>query len=496
LLQAFGACSVKDETDVKWNVMKLAPVLRDLNKVQGYLEFVGMTARVRGEKRQKKLEYGYSYGAGSGGPNENSDFSFILNPNDMSRGSTQAQRDATRIGKAVKLAKLVAGPALAAASSGFPWKSGKSAKGGQFRGQKSNYNATGSTSTEVLAGVSLGTSVRTTKPMTQMSKSGVRVRNRELLTSTINGSATFSVQIALNVNPGLVSMFPWLSIQAGQYEQYKFHALKFVYYPSTNTSTSGDVLMMIDYDAADNTPTTETQFLDHSGATIAPVWEAVSMAASTKEMTALGPKKFVRSVNVAGDIKTYDVAKFFLATNNGASTPIGKLFVEYDVEFFVPQITPGLDLVPSASSTFVAVAAQIISTGTPTVLLCTPYTNTVAGASVAYDALGLAANLVSGVFTPPAGTYRITATGVFNDNTNETFVASVGLFKNSVGVHASTYTYQGISAGTTSGETQTFSLADVVTCGGSDTLSITAYLTGNGTLSLKGNTFVLTFTLA
>jgi hypothetical protein len=62
-------------------------------------------------------------------------------------------------------------------------------------------------------------------------------------------------------------------------------------------------------------------------------------------MHALGPKKFVRDCVEAGDIKTFDVGQLHVAAvSNGTPTVVGKLWLEYDIEFFVPQIEPSVPI--------------------------------------------------------------------------------------------------------------------------------------------------------
>jgi hypothetical protein len=54
------------------------------------------------------------------------------------------------------------------------------------------------------------------------------------------------------------------------------------------------------------------------------------------------------------DIKTYDVANFFIATNGQAApSDIGELYVEYDVELLTPQLNnsaPSLDMINSTGT--------------------------------------------------------------------------------------------------------------------------------------------------
>jgi hypothetical protein len=54
-------------------------------------------------------------------------------------------------------------------------------------------------------------------------------------------------------------------------------------------------------------------------------------------MNSMGTRHYIRSTNVAGDIKTYDSGTFYLATlEQDNIDAIGKLWVHYEVELFNP----------------------------------------------------------------------------------------------------------------------------------------------------------------
>jgi hypothetical protein len=76
-------------------------------------------------------------------------------------------------------------------------------------------------------------------------------------------------------------------------------------------------------------------------------WKDMHCELLPSSLHAMGPKKYVRSSALGPnlDIKTYDAGTLFVATTDGASgsPPWGKLWVEYDVTFSVPQTsTTGL----------------------------------------------------------------------------------------------------------------------------------------------------------
>lgn len=55
-----------------------------------------------------------------------------------------------------------------------------------------------------------------------------------------------------------------------------------------------------------------------------------------------GNRKYVRTTALAAnlDVKTYDAGNFFVCTTDGTAVNWGKLWVEYDVDLYVPQLPP------------------------------------------------------------------------------------------------------------------------------------------------------------
>jgi len=373
--------------------------------------------------------------------------------------SAPASRAATKAAEAVMAGGLLS-------------EAGKLASKALKKPKKSLRGSQGMSSRE--APTSFGTKITSAKPMSSKSVSGgVRVQNRELLNGSVLGSTSFSVTDSYNVNPGLASSFPWLSIQAAQYEQYKIHSLRFIFVPSVSTSSIGDVMIMHDYNSQDPPPTMEVQFLDHPGAIISSVWESVTFQSNAREMLIPGPKKFVRAVATAGDIKTYDGGCVYIASNNCAgSTAIGKLFVEYDVEFYIPQLTPPVN---NPEITFMAynTSIQTITTAVPTnILLSSPL----------FDPLGFSSgyNAGTGVFTPPAGTYRIEA--YYNGANSGTAATNyqIQFQKRGADIPATL----GPQATTTTGSRCQVSQSLVVVFDGTETFSVQAIISGAGTLTI------------
>lgn len=244
------------------------------------------------------------------------------------------------------------------------------------------------------------TAANTSQPKFNRGSKSCRIVHRELV-SSILGTDVFGLS-KLSINPGLVAAFPWLASQAANWEQYSFNRLSYHFYTRVGTGVFGSLMIAPDYDAADASPLTETQLCAYEDAVEDVVWRDQECKLDIAAMHSMGPRKFVRNTTVANqDIKTFDVGNLFIGTI-GMSALIGaicgKLWVDYDVTFFVPQIPsdPGLAR-PTRASWFQMAADQVLTTTVPATVILDGAT---------YDPLGFGP-AVAGSYTPAAGTYLI-----------------------------------------------------------------------------------------
>lgn len=196
--------------------------------------------------------------------------------------------------------------------------------------------------TQSIAAAAYATGQHQRGPMFLDRKSdSVRIRHKELVAS-VNGTVSFDVPVSLSLNPGLATTFPWLSTQAQGWERYRFHRLVFRYLTRTATSSAGSVMLVPDYDPADSEPTSEQIASAYEDAVEDAPWKDMSCDLRASAMHPLGPSKFVRTgpLSPNQDIKTYDVGNMFVCTVDGTASPWGKLWAEYEVEFFTPQLSP------------------------------------------------------------------------------------------------------------------------------------------------------------
>jgi hypothetical protein len=156
----------------------------------------------------------------------------------------------------------------------------------------------------------------------------------------INGSIGFAVNTRLYINPGLAATFPWLSEQAKRWQQYRFNKLIFRYITRTSTSTIGSVILSPDYNAIETVPLSDSEASNTQDAVENSPWTEISCRLDPKAMFPFGPRKNIRNSLVTGDLSNYDAGRMFICTSGMANVnQVGRLYVEYDVELFVPQST-------------------------------------------------------------------------------------------------------------------------------------------------------------
>jgi len=316
--------------------------------------------------------------------------------------------------------------------------------------------------------------------------SGRRVANSELVASIV-GSTDFAVT-KFTINPGLLATFPWLSTSAVQYQQYRFHRLAVRYVTRAPTSSTGSVIISPDYTASDDPPATETIASNTQDAIEDSTWKEITCRLDCRAMYATSQRKLVRAGNLAGDMQLYDSARVYVCTIGQAddSTVIGKLWLDYDVEFFIPQDSSLIHTNPTVTSEFTLDSAHPLTSGV--------------GVDLGWlfgelpDPLGIGPSLDGVNFTPPPGCYRVTFYASMTDNTAETFSGDVHIHVNGNDLdHPAT---QGFKVAGVAGAKQPVTVSAVVPVNAGDKVTIFVVLTGAaGTLTVAADTRIL-WTLA
>lgn len=108
-------------------------------------------------------------------------------------------------------------------------------------------------------------------PLMMMKGPSAICRNYELVTSYTAGNAGFQ-ESSFSVNPGIPTVFPWLSSIAKNYTKYRFLKLRYFFSGSCPTSTSGKVWMRIIYDPSDAAPANLGEVLQSENSCSGPAW--------------------------------------------------------------------------------------------------------------------------------------------------------------------------------------------------------------------------------
>nr|WAE42837.1 MAG: capsid protein [Cressdnaviricota sp.] len=175
----------------------------------------------------------------------------------------------------------------------------------------------------------------------------VRIQHREYIQDVQSTTAFQNLSFA--INPSNYNCFPWLSIIAQNFQEYKFHGLVFNFVSlsaealnSTNTAL-GAVIMSTDYNAASK------PYASKAAAENAEYTVSCKPSCSMAHGIECDPAQTVNrghlyisplnngSVPAGEDIKTYNLGNFqFMTQGSQAVATIGELWVSYDLELIKP----------------------------------------------------------------------------------------------------------------------------------------------------------------
>jgi hypothetical protein len=171
----------------------------------------------------------------------------------------------------------------------------------------------------------------------------VTFRHREFLGDVV-GSVAFS-STSYNVNPGLDSTFPYLSVIASAFSEYKFKGLVFEFKStsadalnSTNTAL-GTVAMVAQYRSDATAPRNKMEVLNEMWSCDSKPSEDLILPIECAPIENPMAIQYVRTgaLLANNDIKMFDLAKVIVATvGMQAAATIGELWVSYEVELYKP----------------------------------------------------------------------------------------------------------------------------------------------------------------
>jgi Viral coat protein (S domain) len=237
------------------------------------------------------------------------------------------------------------------------------------------------------------------------------ISNREFITdiSPPASSGGFYTPITGAINPGLATLFPWLSQIALYYEEYEFEQLIFEFKSMVtegNQNAQGNLIMATQYNALNPPFTSKTQMENYDYANSSKVTQNSFHGIECNPQLNAAAALYVRSgtVPTGQDAKTYDLGVFQLAISNAyqaANINLGELWVSYRIKLRKTKlILPGNDLSPvvwDAVYTFNVTALANLFSSTLTRIL---NTNTVADVTAdAANKITLPSYIIGGVYS-------------------------------------------------------------------------------------------------
>lgn len=171
----------------------------------------------------------------------------------------------------------------------------------------------------------------------------INVASRERL-MTVRGNPVgqdFTIQ-EIDIQPGNVVHNPWLAAIASRYETYEVMALRYEFVPKTSTLTSGNVIMVVDFDALNTPPTTAAQAEAFRCAKTGAPWSGFELVVPRAELHTRA-HRYIRmeAAPAQSDLKTYDFGKFYLLVESDdalADQVFGQIYVHYDIVLESPYL--------------------------------------------------------------------------------------------------------------------------------------------------------------
>jgi len=148
------------------------------------------------------------------------------------------------------------------------------------------------------------------------------------------------------------------------YQRYRYSRIIFMYEPIANATQSGQLLGFCDFDVADllpmNDPTNVQVGAAHQGQNITQIWEP-----SMFEMRQLPSftDLFVEDDGLDPRLSQQGIFYLMAASALPATMPLGNIYVSYEVEFSIPNLTPASLLPTTASWLTVSWSPNYVSSG-------------------------------------------------------------------------------------------------------------------------------------
>jgi len=255
----------------------------------------------------------------------------------------------------------------------------------------------------------------------------------------VAGTTAFTVtQFA--VNPGQAATFPWLAIEAKQWEKYEFEKLEFYLKPEvtqyTNNANSGKVILSFDADASDPPPLNKQEAEDVMPMADGMSYQTVNLNIPKFILQSHHDAFYVRPGNLPGgaDIKTYDLGNLFVSTigQGGAVPNMMELRVRYTCRLMIPILENTAAAPQNNQVTYLADSQAALTTTVPYRALLASAASTSLPVTNGLNVVNTAGSIV-----PPPGNYLLdvdfnveTTNGSYGITSIQVFVQKNGITQN------------------------------------------------------------------
>ncbi len=186
----------------------------------------------------------------------------------------------------------------------------------------------------------------------------------------IAGTVAFTTT-QFSVQPGQAATFPWLAIEAKQWEKYEFQKLEFYLKPEvtqyTANANSGKVILSFDSDASDPAPLNKQEAEDVLPMADGMSYQTINLNIPKFILQSHHDSFYVRPGNLPGgaDIKTYDLGNLFVSTigQGGAVANMMELRVRYTCTLMIPILENTAAAPQNNQVTYLADSKAALSTG-------------------------------------------------------------------------------------------------------------------------------------
>ena len=185
------------------------------------------------------------------------------------------------------------------------------------------------------APVAISTQINNKTPSIISNGNSVRIRHCEPIASIIGKTASFS-GVARHINPGTLT---WCAAFASRFETYKCHRFVLKYVTRCSTQNEGRIAIRFDSDVVDALPDDTESFMAGGLVSEASYWSNTELVVPKSAMDIYN-KRYCRigAVPISCDPKTYDIGSVSYNVLGSNGVHVGRIYVEYDFEFFTPQL--------------------------------------------------------------------------------------------------------------------------------------------------------------